>query len=32
MYEGSRVFANFIYFEVPRWEKEKEKTKYIVST
>lgn len=31
-YEASRFFANFIYFVVPRWEKDKQQEKYIIST
>lgn len=31
MYEGSRIFASFIYFEVPEWEKDREAKKYVVS-
>jgi hypothetical protein len=30
MYETSRMFSCFIYFEVPKWEKEPEKTKYLL--
>jgi hypothetical protein len=28
-YEGSRIFSNFVYFETPKWEKERIKEKYV---
>lgn len=30
MYEGCRFWAMFIYFDVPDWELDSNKTKYIV--
>ncbi|CAM6005590.1 unnamed protein product [Sphagnum balticum] len=28
-YEGTRLWANFVYFEVPDWEEDGDKTKYV---